>query len=136
MPVLVLPHALDARVESLKSIGKANAERLDKLGVKTVRDLLLTLPFAQDAFMDTKISALVPDTLASITGTVLSIKPIVTQRRHMRLVEAIVADDSGAQLRAVWFNSRFVLKYPTKRARGDLAGPAEKDTSRGGVRTT
>src|SRR5256714_7606667 len=133
MPVLVLPHALDARVESLKSIGKANAERLDKLGVKTVRDLLLTLPFAQDAFMDTKISALVPDTLASVTGTVLSIKPIVTQRRHMRLVEAIVADDSGAQLRAVWFNSRFVLKYLNQGDRVTLAGTVEKSTYGGRI---
>ena len=133
MPVLVLPHALDARVESLKSIGKANAERLDKLGVKTVRDLLLTLPFAQDAFMDTKISALVPDTLASVTGTVLSIKPIVTQRRHMRLVEAIVADDSGAQLRAVWFNSRFVVKYLNKGDRVTLAGTVEKSTYGGRI---
>ena len=133
MPVLVLPHALDARVESLKSIGKANAERLDKLGVKTVRDLLLTLPFAQDAFMDTKISALVPDTLASVTGTVLSIKSIVTQRRHMRLVEAIVADDSGAQLRAVWFNSRFVLKYLNKGDRVTLAGTVEKSTYGGRI---
>src|SRR2546423_2472521 len=133
MPVLVLPHALDARVESLKSIGKANAERLDKLGVKTVRDLLLTLPFAQDAFMDTKISALVPDTLASVTGTVLSIKPIVTQRRHMRLVEAIVADDRGAQLRAVWFNSRFVLKYLNKGDRVTLAGTVEKSTYGGRI---
>jgi len=45
MALLVLPRALDASVEQLPDVGPLNAKRLAKLGIKTVRDLLLTLPF-------------------------------------------------------------------------------------------
>ena len=118
--------ALDAPVDSLKSVGRANADRLEKLGIRTIRDLLLTLPYGWETFADTTISALLPGSLASVVGTVVSIKPIVTQRRRMRLVEATVADDSGAQMRVVWFHSPFILKQIHAGDRVAFAGMVEK----------
>jgi ATP-dependent DNA helicase RecG len=115
----------------LKEVGPQNARKLAKLGVKTVRDLLLTLPFAWETYAESPISALVPGSLASVVGTIVSIKPLMTQRRRMRLVEAIVRDDSGAQMRVVWFHSPFILKQLREGDRVAFAGVVERNQYRG-----
>lgn len=117
---------LDASVEGLKSVGPKNAAHLEKLGIRTVRDLLLTLPFGWEAYADSKIGSLVPGTLATVIGTVVAIKPIVTQKRRLPLVEATVADDSGVQMRVVWFHSPFILNQVHAGDRIAFAGLVEK----------
>ena len=129
--VLQLPHTLDASVERLKDVGKAGATRLGKLGVHTLRDLLLTLPYAWDDFAATPIASLEPGRQASVVGSIRSIRPVVTPRRRMRLVEASVQDDAGGHMRAVWFNSPFVLKALHAGDRVVLAGVVEKNRFRG-----
>lgn len=66
-----------------------------------------------------------------MVGTIVSIKPLMTQRRRMRLVEAVVADDSGVQLRVVWFHSQFILKQLHEGDRVAFAGVVEKNRYRG-----
>ncbi len=127
MPILVLPNTLDASVEKLPDVGTVNARRLAKLGIETIRDLLLTLPYSWDRYTPSPISSLTPGAQASVVGTIVSIKPITTQRRRMRLVEAMVADDGGAQMRAVWFNSAFILKQLHEGDRVALAGIVDKN---------
>src|SRR5260370_25914724 len=131
MAILVLPRHLDALVEQLPEVGKANAGRLNKLGIQTVRDLLLTLPYGWDRSTPAPSAALIHGAQASVIGPIVTIRPVMTQRRRMRLIEAIIADDSGAQMRAVWFHSPFILKqlHPTDRVA--FAGMVEKNPYRG-----
>jgi ATP-dependent DNA helicase RecG len=131
MAILALPHALDAPVDRLKDVGPRYSKLLAKLGIEMVRDLLLTLPFRCDTFAPSPIANLVPGTQASVVGTIVSIKPSVTQRRKIRLVEAFVADDSGAQMRVVWFHSNFVLKQLHQGDRVMFAGVVEKNPYQG-----
>src|SRR6266508_3159898 len=131
MSILALPRALDAPVEQLRDVGTKYSRLLAKLGIRTIRDLLLTLPFRWETYTPSRISALVPGAQASVIATVLSIKPVVTQRRRLRLVEATVVDESGAQMRVVWFHSPFILGQLRE---GDLvafAGVVEKTRYRG-----
>ncbi|HEV8597183.1 MAG TPA: ATP-dependent DNA helicase RecG [Candidatus Dormibacteraeota bacterium] len=131
MSILALPRALDAPVEQLRDVGTRYSRLLAKLGIRTIRDLLLTLPFRWETYTPSRISALVPGAQASVIATILSIKPVVTQRRRLRLVEATVADESGAQMRVVWFHSPFILGQLRE---GDLvafAGVVEKTRYRG-----
>ena len=131
MSILALPRALDASVDSLRDVGAASKKLLAKLGIKTVRDLLLTLPFGWETYAESSISALVPGTQASVIGTITSIQLVTTQRRRMRLVEATVADDSGAQMRVVWFHSEFILRQLHAGDRVAFAGLVEKNRFRG-----
>ena len=131
MAILALPHALDASVERLKDIGPKNSKLLAKIGILTVRDLLLTLPFRWDTFAPSPIAELVPGAQASVVATIVSIKLVTTQRRRMRLVEAAVADESGMQMRVVWFHSSFVLKQLHAGDRVIFAGVVEKSRFRG-----
>ncbi len=131
MAILTHPSALDASVEQLAEVGPKTARLLEKLGIRTVRDLLVTLPFGWESFVESPISELVPGAQASVVGTILSIKPLTTQRRRMRLVEATVTDDSGAQMRVVWFHSEFVLRQLHAGDRVAFAGVVEKNRYRG-----
>src|SRR6266516_94785 len=131
MAILTHPSALDASVEQLAEVGPKTARLLERLGIRTVRDLLVTLPFGWESFVESPISELVPGAQASVVGTILSIKPLTTQRRRMRLVEATVTDDSGAQMRVVWFHSEFVLRQLHAGDRVAFAGVVEKNRYRG-----
>ena len=126
MPILALPRALDASVDTLKDVGPANAKKLARVGVKTVRDLLLTLPFGWETYTETPIARLAPGAQASVVGTIVEIKQVYTHRRRIRLVEATVNDDSGVQLRVVWFHSPFILRQLHPGDRVAFAGVVEK----------
>src|SRR5437773_10697299 len=105
MALLVLPRALDASVEQLPNVGPLNAKRLAKLGIKTVRDLLLTLPFGFETYGGpTEISTLEPGTQATGVGIVTSVTAKITRHRRRKLPEAVVGDGSGGKVRMVWLS--------------------------------
>src|SRR2546421_4007892 len=123
MAILVLPRTLDAPVEKLPSVGPANAKRLDKLGIRTIRDLLLTLPFGWEAYGGpTDVANLHPDQQATVVGTVKSINAQQSLRRRIRLTEATILDQAGVPLRLVWFNQPFVARQLHKGDRVAVAG--------------
>jgi ATP-dependent DNA helicase RecG len=104
-------------------IGIANEKRLNKLGIKTVRDLLLTLPFDWETYgAPAAVSSLVPGVQATVVGTVISIAPRVTRFKKMKLTEATIRDDKGSGIRVVWFNQPFIAKQLHKGDRVGLAG--------------
>ncbi len=123
MSILAFPHALDAPVWRLPDLGEANAKRLQKLGIETVRDLLLTLPFGWETYGDpVSIASLAVGTQATVVGTVASIAPKITKFKRMRLTEAVIRDDSGDGMRVAWFNQPFVAKQLHKGDRVAVAG--------------
>src|SRR5690242_405615 len=123
MAILVLPRTLDAAVSKLADVGPTNAKRLDKLGIKTIRDLLLTLPFGWDSYGGpANVASLQPGAQATVVGRVRSIAPRITRRKRMKLTEAVIVDESGAGIRVAWFNQPFVAKQLRKGDRVAIAG--------------
>jgi ATP-dependent DNA helicase RecG len=110
-------------VSALPDIGKTNAERLDKLGIETIRDLLLTLPFGWETYGGpAPIDSLIVGTQATVVGTVQSIEAKVSKQKRIKLTEAMVRDDSGRALSVAWFNQRFVARQLHEGDRVALAG--------------
>jgi ATP-dependent DNA helicase RecG len=100
---------LDEPVTSLPRVGVVEARRLEKLGIRTLRDLLLQLPYEWDTFgAPVPVSALRPDQPAAVVGVVESIAARKTPRRSMKLAEAMLRDDQGGRLKVVWFNQPFL----------------------------
>jgi ATP-dependent DNA helicase RecG len=127
MALLVLPRALDASVEQLPSVGPLNAKRLAKLGIKTVRDLLVTLPFGFETYGGpAEIATLEPGRQATVVGTVASITPKITQNKRLKLTEAVLSDGSGGRLRIAWFNQLFMAKQLHKGDRLAVAGTVKR----------
>ena len=123
MAILVLPRTLDAAVEKLPDIGPTNAKRLEKLGISTIRDLLLALPFGWQSYGEpTPIASLEEGSPATVVGIVKTINPKQSLRRRIKLTEATIVDDSGSSLRLVWFNMPFVAKQLHKGDRIAVAG--------------
>jgi ATP-dependent DNA helicase RecG len=92
--------------------GGAKAQRAaEALGLRTVEDLLLHLP--RDRREARAVADLVPGDSATVVVQVRSISSRPVRRRGMRpLVEATVADDTGA-MKATFFNQPWLeQRYP------------------------
>src|SRR5436853_6142079 len=123
MAILVLPRTLDAAVSNLADVGPTNAKRLEKLGVKTIRDLLLTLPFGWESYGGpATISSLEPGTQATVLGRVKSIRPKITPHRRLKLAPGVIEDDVGAPNRVARFNPPLVAKQVHRGHRAAIAG--------------
>jgi ATP-dependent DNA helicase RecG len=111
MTVLILPRTLDASVSVLPKVRPVDAKRLDGMGITTIRDLLLALPFGWESYGEpTPVSDLVVGRQATVIGTIASIAARRTPRRFMQLTEATLRDDSGGGMKIVWFNQSYLAK--------------------------
>ena len=98
---------LTSPIESLK-ISSRYIERLNKLDIKTVYDLLYHFPHRYENFGAIKnISCVKPGEKITVQGKILDIKTIRTPRRRMQITEATIQDNSGA-IKAIWFNQPFL----------------------------
>jgi ATP-dependent DNA helicase RecG len=123
---------LDASLFEIKGIGPKFAERLKKLEIKTVKDLLWHFPFRYEDFSRiSKIADLKIGETATISGAISDIKLRRTWKRRMFIVEALIADDTGS-IKAVWFNQKFLLSILKKGKLVNLAGKVV-ETSKGGI---
>jgi ATP-dependent DNA helicase RecG len=103
--------SLDAPVTAITGINTAYGGRLERLGVKTVRDLLLYFPRRhQDFGSVTPIAWIRPGMRTTVRGRVYEVKRQYTPRRHMQIAKATISDDSG-QLNLVWFNQPYIANY-------------------------
>jgi ATP-dependent DNA helicase RecG len=109
MVVLNPRMALDSPVTELPKVKPMDQKRLAALGILTVRDLLLHLPFGWDRFGDPKqVSELQDGTLATIVGTIVRIAPRISKYKRLKLTHAALADGADDELNLVWFNMPWV----------------------------
>jgi ATP-dependent DNA helicase RecG len=100
---------LDSPAIALPGVGPANAEKLARLGVKTIRDLLFLLPRRFDDFTALKpINRLVYGDEVTVIGSVWEIGTRKT-RGGATLVQAVISDGSGT-IQCTWFNPYLIDK--------------------------
>jgi len=86
---------LQRSVQFLKGVGPRRAEKLERLGVVTARDLLYHVPHRyEDATTVARISTLKPGDDATVIGRVVS-KGVIPTRSRLRIFHAVLKDDSG-----------------------------------------
>ncbi|HVN26134.1 MAG TPA: ATP-dependent DNA helicase RecG [Candidatus Paceibacterota bacterium] len=96
--------------------------RLEKLGVKTVGDLLWHFPVRYEDYSKTySIAELEPGQQATIQGTVEEMRVRHSFRRGMEIVEGTIADETGS-IRAVWFNQPYLANVLKPGRRANFAG--------------
>jgi ATP-dependent DNA helicase RecG len=102
--------SLDTPLEELPHVTKRFVAHLARLGLRTVRDLLFHFPARYEDFSAMKpIAELDAGERATVHGTVEDVNTRRSWRRRFTIVEASVADESGA-LRAVWFNQPYIAQ--------------------------
>ncbi|MGB2952408.1 MAG: OB-fold nucleic acid binding domain-containing protein, partial [Gaiellaceae bacterium] len=119
----IRPAGLERSVETLAGVGPALRQKLAKLGLRTVRDLLEHRPRGyQRAVGETAIADLAVGGEAVIAGEIRRVTSRPTRRR-VTVLKAAVRDES-AEIAAVWFNQPWLeekLRPGTRvRLRGQL----------------
>jgi ATP-dependent DNA helicase RecG len=108
MPPRAAPAArLDTPVKFLKGIGERRAESLERLGIRTARDLLWHLPHRYiDASTLTPLAKAALGQEIACVGKVVA-KGVLPTRRGLRIFHAVLRDDSGV-LECVWPGQPFL----------------------------
>ena len=118
-----MPVGLNSPVGEIPKVRPTDSARLAKLGVVTVRDLLLHLPFGWDEYGEpTAVAQLTDGKPATVVGTVAAISAKRSKYKKMQLTEATLQDDAGGILRLVWFNQAYVARQLPKGERVAVAG--------------
>ncbi|MFH0917264.1 MAG: ATP-dependent DNA helicase RecG [bacterium] len=102
------PQRLEQSVSVLRRVGSKTEGRLLGLGIETVRDLLLHLPFRHEP--PSRIANACEIGLGeevTLRARVVSCAVRETARRRVKVLEALVSDDSGSVL-ATWYNQAYL----------------------------
>jgi ATP-dependent DNA helicase RecG len=106
----VPPRTLDEPVTAITGVSDTYKARLEKLGIRTVRDLLLFFPRKHEDFSHViPIGTVTPGAKITLRGRIEQIGAHQTRYKRMPLTEATLSDGSG-RLRLVWFNQPWVAK--------------------------
>ena len=98
----------DTELRYLKGVGPRRAEKLAEAGFACIEDLLYVLPFRyEDRRSFATIADLETGAVRTIEVSVVSSRLIRTRRRNFTIFEADLEDATG-QVRAVWYNRRYL----------------------------
>ncbi len=105
---------LDVPLQEIKGIGEKLLEKLNKVGIETVADLLWFTPVRiEDWNNPTPISEVKEDGFYVVRGVIEKVTERRIWARKMSIVEAMIGDGTGS-VRAVWFNQVYVKRGFTK----------------------
>lgn len=103
-----MPVEWQTNVQYIRGVGPKRAAILEKVGIRTVEDLLFHLPTRyEDRSQFQKILEMYPGEPATLRVRISNPAVQKTRRRGMSLFRAIAEDDSGA-VPCVWFNQPFL----------------------------
>jgi len=118
--------ALDDSVARLPGVSDKTEAKLARLGIATIRDLLLFFPRRYEDFSTiTPIAFIRPGVKTTVRGRIYEIGAHQTKYKRMALTEAVLGDDSGTTLRVVWFNQPWLVKSLQKGDEIFVAGEAD-----------
>jgi ATP-dependent DNA helicase RecG len=102
------PAHLDLPVSALRGVGRATERRLRGLGINTIGDLLLHLPFRHEPPSRlVEVAGLSFGAEMTLRARVLSCASRQTARRRVSVLEALVSDESGSVV-ALWYNQSYL----------------------------
>lgn len=99
---------LETPIENLVGVGPAFKQKLKRLKIKTVRDLVFHLPHRYEDFSNfIPISKLKINEVCTIKGKIVDIETSQSWKRRMFITSALVEDRTGT-IKATWFNQPYV----------------------------
>ena len=100
----------DQPVSSLRRMDAKTVQRLEQLDVRTVRDLLYTLPRRHDDRADiASIADLYPGGTFTVEGQLTDIRSANVGQRRLQLAEGVLSDDTG-QIELQWFGQGYLAR--------------------------
>lgn len=113
---------LNSSVSELPGIGGKALQDLKTLDVSSVRDFLWYLPFRYDDFSKiTGAGKVRSGEMVTVVGTITSLSSRPSKNRKVKLVEGVIADQTG-ELKVVWFNQEYLERSLPVGSKVSLAG--------------
>lgn len=101
---------LSDSIQYVKGVGPKKKVELNRLGIKTVYDLLTYYPRTyEDQSVLTKIVDLKAGCQATVAGVIVNVSDRQGGRRGMTIITALIGDGSGF-LQITWFNQKYLKK--------------------------
>ena len=117
---------IDTPIQFVKGVGPKKAEALAKVGIHTVYDLLLYLPFRyEDRSRRLRIADIEPGQSGTVEVEVVSVNVRTIRRKNFKIVELVAKDETG-KLKAVWFNQEYLKDTLTPGRRVLIYGTFEQ----------
>jgi ATP-dependent DNA helicase RecG len=118
--------ALNAPVTVLQGVGPRHGQTLERLGLKTLADMMYFVPRRYDDYSQLKpINRLEFGEEVTVIGTLQNVSSRSIRGGAVQITEAIVSDGSGA-LRLTWFNQPWIGKRIRSGNQVVLAGKTEQ----------
>ena len=122
------------RLSELKGLGKARLDTLEKAGIHTLADLLLTLPVRyQDTSAITPLGEITPGMEICVSGFPKA-EPRLSRFRGLSSVTLRLCDETGG-VAVVWYNQPWLQEQIKKEDRLTLYGRVDRDRQ-GRIRMT
>lgn len=103
---------------------RLKASALERLGILTIEDLLLHLPFRYEDYTNAvKLSELKIDTVSVITGKILEIKNEYTKKRFV--LQKAILTDGEKNITCMWFNQPYITRVISPGDEVGLVGKLE-----------
>lgn len=101
---------LNQEIRYLRGIGPKRASDFEKLGVKTLEDLLYLVPRRYEDKREIRsLNELVFGDFNLVKAKVLGIEEI-SIRKNLKVIKALISDGSRKRAYAVWFNKEYLKK--------------------------
>ncbi len=121
---MVMSLSLKSDIAEVSGIGLVYARKLEKIGIKTVKDFLFYFPRHWDDYSKiTSISEARAGEQISVKGKIIEIQSR-RSRRGVHITEAIISDNTGSA-KAIWFNRPFIDRSIKKGSEIYLSGKME-----------
>ncbi len=99
---------LKTDLSAIPGVGPKFTAKLQKLGIRTVKDLLWHFPFRYEDYSKVvPIGELAVDQSVTVQGMINQISTRRTWKKNLLITEAIIVDETGG-MKAVWFNQPYV----------------------------
>lgn len=99
-----------SKLSQLNTVGEKTEKVLNKLGLRTILDLVFYFPFRYEKYKsDQSISQAPLNEAIIIQGKIEMLNNKKSFRKKMSITEALISDDSGL-LQVIWFNQSFISK--------------------------
>ena len=119
-------YLLDAPVTVVSGVGPALASKFERVGIKTVRDLLYYLPREHHDYSQLqKIAELPFDETVTLLGVIWEVENVRSPNGRSTRTIARISDETG-EIRAVWFNQPYLQKQLTRGAQIVLTGVKQR----------
>lgn len=120
--------ASNTPISAITGIGPSYAQKLEKLHIKTVGDLINHVPFRYENYASIKqISQAQLGEEVTIVGTIWDVSTVYTRSYRIKTITKAVIQDGSGTIEAIWFNQAFLRTNLKQGMRISLSGKLKQN---------